>query len=127
MLARALAAETATAIGWGQPRAWLDEGTEVFDRLGLAGLAGWCRSRLGNSEAGGSIRAGITAREVDVLALVADGLANKEIAHRLGISPRTIEKHIEALLRKTGTQSRTRLAIWASDPGVPPARSLDKN
>ena len=54
--------------------------------------------------------AGITAREADVLRLVADGLPNKEIAARLNLSPRTVEKHVESLLRKTGARSRTSLA-----------------
>lgn len=126
VLARTLAAEAATSVGWGQPRAWLDEGIEASDRLGLNGLAAWCRSRLGNSGAGRSIRADLTAREADVLARVADGLANKEIAQLLGISPRTVEKHIEALLRKTGTQSRTQLALWATEPRVPPSISVSR-
>jgi DNA-binding CsgD family transcriptional regulator len=54
-------------------------------------------------------RYGLTAREAEVLALVAEGLTNKEIAGRLRLSPRTVEKHLEALLRKTGTRSRTQL------------------
>ena len=52
---------------------------------------------------------GVTAREADVLRLVAEGLANKEIAIRLYLSPRTVEKHVENLLRKTGARSRTQL------------------
>ena len=52
---------------------------------------------------------GITQREGAVLGLVADGLSNKEIATRLFLSPRTVEKHVESLLRKTGARSRTQL------------------
>jgi len=44
-----------------------------------------------------------------VLVLVAEGLANKEIAARLHVSPRTVEKHVESLLRKAGARSRTQL------------------
>jgi DNA-binding NarL/FixJ family response regulator len=58
--------------------------------------------------------AGITAREADVLRLVAGGLANKQIAARLHLSPRTVEKHVESLLRKTGAHSRTGLVAAAS-------------
>jgi DNA-binding CsgD family transcriptional regulator/tetratricopeptide (TPR) repeat protein len=123
VLARVLAAPAAEAGGWGQARAWLDDGIETFDQLGLAGLVAWCRTGLGNGRADRSSRAGITAREADVLALVADGMTNKEIAQRLGVSPRTVEKHVEALLRKTGVRSRTQLAIWASEPSGQPARS----
>jgi len=60
------------------------------------------------------VAAGITAREADVLRLVADGLANKQIAARLHLSPRTVEKHVESLLRKTGARSRTGLVAAAS-------------
>ena len=48
-----------------------------------------------------------------MLALVVDGLANKEIAARLSLSPRTVEKHVEALLRKLNARSRTHLAVIA--------------
>jgi DNA-binding NarL/FixJ family response regulator len=60
------------------------------------------------------VAAGITAREADVLRLVADGMANKQIAARLQLSPRTVEKHVESLLRKTGARSRTGLVAAAS-------------
>ena len=49
-----------------------------------------------------------------MLRLVADGLANKQIAARLHLSPRTVEKHVESLLRKTGARSRTGLVAAAS-------------
>ncbi|MDE3205841.1 MAG: AAA family ATPase [Acidobacteriota bacterium] len=120
MLAGVLAAESAATRGWGQPAAWLAEGIDSFDQLGLPGLAAWCRTRLGRPEGNGSRRSDITAREADVLDLVAQGLANKEIAQRLAVSPRTVEKHIEALLRKTGTRSRTQLAVWVSQPAPRP-------
>ena len=45
-----------------------------------------------------------------MLGLVADGLASKQIAERLTLSVRTVEKHVESLLRKTGCASRTQLA-----------------
>jgi DNA-binding CsgD family transcriptional regulator len=53
---------------------------------------------------------GITRREADVLALVIEGCTNREIADRLFISVRTVEKHVESLLRKTGTRTRLQLA-----------------
>ncbi len=59
-------------------------------------------------------RLGVTAREADVLALVALGLANKEIASRLYLSSRTVEKHVERLLMKTGAANRAQLAVLAS-------------
>jgi DNA-binding NarL/FixJ family response regulator len=59
-------------------------------------------------------RLGVTRREADVLALVIQGRSNREIAERLYLSVRTVEKHLEALLRKTATKSRTRLARVAA-------------
>jgi DNA-binding NarL/FixJ family response regulator len=61
---------------------------------------------------------GFTDREAEVLSLVAEGLANKGIATRLGVSPRTVEKHIESLLRKSGARSPTHLVC--SNPSWPP-------
>jgi DNA-binding NarL/FixJ family response regulator len=53
---------------------------------------------------------GVTPREIEVLDLVSEGLSNRDIAARLYLSHRTVEKHIESLLRKTGARSRTQLA-----------------
>jgi DNA-binding NarL/FixJ family response regulator len=49
----------------------------------------------------------LTPRELEVLALVADGLPNKAIAGRLGISDHTVKFHVNAILSKLGAQSRT--------------------
>jgi DNA-binding NarL/FixJ family response regulator len=48
-----------------------------------------------------------------VLRLVAEGLANKTIAQRLFLSPRTVEKHVERLLAKTGSTNRAQLVTYA--------------
>lgn len=56
----------------------------------------------------------ISRREAEVLQLVAEGCSNREIAQRLYLSVRTVEKHVEALMRKTATKSRTHLARVAS-------------
>jgi DNA-binding NarL/FixJ family response regulator len=62
---------------------------------------------------------GITPRETEVLDLVAAGLSNRDIAARLYLSHRTVEKHVESLLRKTGTRSRTQLAAVRADAPAP--------
>ncbi|MEP6717072.1 MAG: response regulator transcription factor [Terriglobia bacterium] len=49
---------------------------------------------------------GLTARETQILRMVAEGLANKEIAYRLGISEHTVKFHVSALLGKLGAGSR---------------------
>jgi DNA-binding NarL/FixJ family response regulator len=55
----------------------------------------------------------VTSREAEVLGLVGEGLSNREIAARLYLSPRTVEKHVENLQRKTGIAGRARLAVYA--------------
>ncbi|MEV0005436.1 response regulator transcription factor [Micromonospora sp. NPDC050980] len=55
----------------------------------------------------------LTAREQDVLALVADGLSNTEIAERLHIGVTTVKTHITSLMTKTASPNRVRLALWA--------------
>jgi two-component system, NarL family, nitrate/nitrite response regulator NarL len=55
----------------------------------------------------------LTAREIDVLALIAGGMSNQQVASRLGISVRTVTVHVSNLLRKTRSRSRTDAALWA--------------
>ncbi|HET7723228.1 MAG TPA: LuxR C-terminal-related transcriptional regulator, partial [Propionibacteriaceae bacterium] len=56
---------------------------------------------------------GLTDREVEVRGLLHQGLADKQIASRLGISVKTVEKHVSAILRKHGVRSRTELMARA--------------
>jgi DNA-binding NarL/FixJ family response regulator len=62
--------------------------------------------------------AGLTARQLEVLALVADGLTNAEIAERLVVSPRTAEHHVAAVLTKLGATTRLDVARRASELGL---------
>ncbi len=55
----------------------------------------------------------LSNREHQVLALVAKGLTNREIAYRLGISDRTVQFHMNSIFNKTGTQSRTEAVALA--------------
>ena len=114
-LARFCAAPAALAAGWGDPVRWLTEGVAGFDHRGLPQLAERCRELLKESQPNPWAGAGVTAREADVLRLVIEGLANKEIAARLNLSPRTVEKHVESLMRKMGV--RTRIGLMAAAPG----------
>ena len=62
----------------------------------------------------------LTKRETSVLRLVAEGLANKEIARRLAISEKTVKRHLVNIFDKVGVSSRLELAIFALDHGLGP-------
>ncbi len=62
--------------------------------------------------------AALSAREREVLVLVAQGLANKQIARQLGISERTVKAHLGNVFRHLGVTDRTSAALWARDNGV---------
>ncbi len=72
--------------------------------------------RRGGSRSGGP--AGLTARECEVLALLAVGLPNKGIAHRLGISPKTAGNHVEHIYTKLGVTNRAGAALLAMRHGI---------
>ncbi|WP_295638155.1 response regulator transcription factor [uncultured Methylibium sp.] len=61
---------------------------------------------------------GPTARQLEVLALVAAGRQNKQIADELGIAERTVKLHITGLLALTGARNRTHLLVQARDLGL---------
>jgi DNA-binding NarL/FixJ family response regulator len=60
----------------------------------------------------------LTARERDVLSLVVQGLANKQIARRLGISEKTVKGHLTNLFQRIGVADRTQAALWAERTGA---------
>lgn len=60
----------------------------------------------------------LTQREVDVLRLMAKGLANKEIARELGIGEKTVKTHVSNILSKLGVLSRTQAALYAIQIGL---------
>jgi DNA-binding CsgD family transcriptional regulator len=125
-LLRLHALEAAVADGWGEAVAPLRADLEAFERTGDECLARTCRDVLrragaptrrgrGRTAVPAYLRGiGVTTREMDVLALVADGLTNREIAQRLFVSPRTVETHVANLLAKTGTASRAELRVLAA-------------
>ena len=57
----------------------------------------------------------LSPRETEVLRLVAEGLANKQIARRLGITERTVKAHVGSVFRRIGVGDRTSAALWARD------------
>ncbi|HYN68532.1 MAG TPA: response regulator transcription factor, partial [Ornithinibacter sp.] len=69
---------------------------------------------------GSGAAGGLSPRETEVLRLVAQGLANKQIARALGITERTVKAHLGRVFREIGVLDRTSAALWARDnlPGA---------
>jgi DNA-binding CsgD family transcriptional regulator len=131
LLGLRLVAEAAIDQGWGEPVSWLREALAFLDERGYMAVAAACRKLLvragaplprrgrGNSPVPQSLRArGVTSREVDVLALVVEGLSNRQIGERLYLSPKTVEKHVEHLMAKLTAASRVELAAAARAVGA---------
>ena len=66
----------------------------------------------------GSPHAQLTSRETEVLTLVREGLANKQIARRLDISERTVKAHLTSAFARIGVSDRTQAALWAERNGL---------
>jgi DNA-binding CsgD family transcriptional regulator len=77
--------------------------TIVARRLRELGVRGVARGPRASTRSNG---AALTARELDVLRLLTDGLRNAAIAERLYVSRRTVDHHVSAILRKLGVRSR---------------------
>ena len=77
---------------------------------GAAGIAGGAAS---GGEADAAATAELTARERQVLELIAEGLSNRQIGERLFISGKTASVHVSAILRKLGAATRTEAAYRA--------------
>jgi len=72
----------------------------------------------GRNASGADPAAALTPREREVLTLVAAGLANKQIARRLGISDRTVKAHLTSVFSRLGVEDRTQAALWAQRHGL---------
>jgi DNA-binding CsgD family transcriptional regulator len=124
-------AEAVALLGASEPEPLLD-GIALLDRLGATAVAALGRARLrragvtsiprGPRPATRANPAGLTARQLEVLELVAQGLSNPEIAQRLFLSPKTVEHHVAAIRDKLGVRSRRDVASAARRLGVPGAR-----
>lgn len=123
---RRLVADAAIADGWGDPAAWMQEALPVFEDSGHDEIAAACRSLLRRAGAPvprrgsapslppGLRSLGVTAREAEVLTLLAEGRPNRDIAERLYLSPRTVERHVANLTVKAGVRSRSELIAFAA-------------
>ena len=100
----------------------------ILDKLGAKPLTERVRRQMreagvrsvprGAATATRSNEAGLTARELEVLALVANGCRNAEIAARLSRSARTVEHHVESILAKLGAASRAEAVATARRLGL---------
>ncbi|GAB89426.1 helix-turn-helix transcriptional regulator, partial [Gordonia rhizosphera] len=130
-LSRWTALPRARADGWGSPETWAQDAVRWFSEHHHDPLATDCRRMLKQLGAPVPRRGrgisqvpqrllelGVTSREVDVLLLIAMRLPNADIADRLVLSPRTVERHVSSLLTKTGLADRRELALFAERLGL---------
>jgi DNA-binding CsgD family transcriptional regulator len=120
--------EAALALAGAGDEALLRRAHEELQALGATAATGVVGRRLrelgvanvprGPRPATRENPAQLTARELEVLALVADGLRNREIAERLFLSPKTVAHHVSAILRKLGARSRGEAGAHAARLGL---------
>jgi ATP/maltotriose-dependent transcriptional regulator MalT len=91
----------------------LERTCDALDALGAVGAAARAR-RLRDAFFRGRGTASLTRREREVVALVAEGLTNRQIAERLVVSEHTIHRHVTNILRKLDLPSRTAAAAYAA-------------
>jgi DNA-binding CsgD family transcriptional regulator len=119
--------ERALALAEGQEDALL-ESLAILEQLGAGPLAAIVRQRLRERGVRGIPRgprastrenpAGLTSREVQVLALLVQGHTNTELAHRLHISAKTVDHHVSSILEKLEVRSRTEAVAAAFGLGI---------
>lgn len=92
----------------------IDEGLGVVDRQFLAQFV--AAGDVAKAAAAGA--EALTRRENEVLALMAEGLSNKEIASKLSISDHTAKFHVNSILQKMGAQKRVEAVVRAARRGI---------
>lgn len=97
--------------------ALLGEASTHAERIGMPALLGRIRA-LGPTAPPAALPDGLSSREVQILALVARGLSNREIGTALFISEHTAANHIRSILRKSGCANRTEAASYAHRHGL---------
>jgi DNA-binding NarL/FixJ family response regulator len=116
---------TSALVLGGDARArWLRQALDLYEAMGATLDAD--RTRRALRDAGGAVprrkraakpvpaelaRAGVTAREAEVLQRIGQGAPNADIAEQLYVSVRTVESHVSSLLQKLGARNRAELAL----------------
>lgn len=99
---------------------------KAFYRLKPTTMQDWTCSGLNMQPKGLTMSSGdttdpldisLSAREIEIIQLVAEGLTNQEIADRLTISKRTVDNHVSNVFTKTGSKNRVALLNWSMDNG----------
>ena len=89
------------------------EGRSHLPAMGDAdALVDQVRRFLGLPRLRRAVPTGLTPRQTEVAALVADGLTNRQLAERLGITERSAESHVERIRLRLGFTSRAQVAAW---------------
>jgi two-component system response regulator DevR len=84
-------------------------------------LTGKLMARLLQPPQGDPLVAGLTQREQDVLALIAEGQTNRQIGEHLALAEKTVKNYVTAILMKLGMQRRTQAAVYGSKVRRPPS------
>lgn len=126
-----LIGEAALDDDWGDPVQWLRAAESYFRRIDVTPVVDACRGLLrragvrvlqnrdGAEQIPPDLRlCGVTAREYEILRLVGDRLRNREIAEKLHLSPRTVERHISSLISKTNLPDRNALRDFITAKAV---------
>jgi DNA-binding NarL/FixJ family response regulator len=88
-----------------------DLSTLIADQIPVKALA--------KSEADSLKFENLTRRETEIIKLIAQGYANREIANALNISEQTVKNHVSSILRRLNLRDRTQVALWATKMFVP--------
>ena len=101
------------ALGCGQGS---DGARKIFEQLGARPDLDRLDILIGRSY--GRAPGGLTPRELDVLRLIASGKTNRAIARELGLSEKTVARHVHNSLTKIGVPSRTAATAYAYENGL---------
>ncbi|MFN2144697.1 MAG: response regulator [Anaerolineales bacterium] len=90
-------------------------------KMDAVGVTAWLESKMDTSQKAysdpGEPFYPLSSREMEVLGCITQGLSNKEIAVKLGISHQTVKNHVTAILRKLSVEDRTQAAVYALKRG----------